>query len=57
MAKYKVEERYANSKKTEENKKDILIKEVEMLKKKTEFYERENKYLRDQMGEVQSNLD
>jgi hypothetical protein len=57
VAKYKVEEKYAHSKKSEEQKKDLMSKEMEMLKKKNEFYERENKYLRDQSLEFQCKLE
>jgi len=47
VAKNKVEEKYQAARKCDEQKKEVLVKEIEMVKKKNEFYERENKYLRE----------
>ena len=47
VAKNKVEEKYQAARKCDEQKKEVLVKEIEMIKKKNEFYERENKYLRE----------
>ncbi len=47
VAKHKVDEKNTRREKESERKKDLMTKELDMIKKKNEFYERENKYLRD----------
>lgn len=47
VAKHKVDEKNTRREKETEHKKDLMTKELDMIKKKNEFYERENKYLRD----------
>ncbi len=56
VARHKVDEKNTKREKEGEQRKELVTKELEMIKKKNEFYERENKYLREQMGEVQAKL-
>lgn len=56
VARHRVDEKNTRREKEGEQKKELVTKELEMIKKKNEFYERENKYLREQMLEIQGKL-
>ena len=56
VARTKVDEKNTRREKEGEQKKELVCKELDMIKKKNEFYERENKYLREQMLEIQGRL-
>ena len=56
MARQKVDEKNTKREREGEQKKELVTKELDMIKKKNEFYERENKYMREQMTEIQAKL-
>jgi D-alanine-D-alanine ligase-like ATP-grasp enzyme len=56
VARQKVDEKNTKREREGEQKKELVTKELDMIKKKNEFYERENKYLREQMTEIQAKL-
>jgi D-alanine-D-alanine ligase-like ATP-grasp enzyme len=56
VARQKVDEKNTKREREGEQKKELVTKELDMIKKKNEFYERENKYLREQITEIQAKL-